>query len=78
MKLSVSLPEDDVAALDAYARTAGLTSRSAALRHAVALLRTTDLESDYAAAWDEWDASGARDAWASTTADGVTEADAAR
>ena len=39
MKLSVSLPEEDVAALDAYARAAGLPSRSAALHHAIRLLR---------------------------------------
>lgn len=78
MKLSVSLPDADVAALDDYARTAGLTSRSAALRHAVALLRTADLEHEYAAAWEEWDASGAREAWESTTDDGLTEAGATR
>jgi len=71
MKLSVSLPEDDVATLDEYARNAGLTSRSAALQHAVALLRTAGLERDY-------DSSGARDAWEDTTEDGLSEADAAR
>ena len=67
-----------MAALDEYARTAGLASRSAALRHAVALLRTADLEREYAAAWDEWDASGSRDAWERTTDDGLTEPDATR
>lgn len=78
MKLSVSLPEDDVAALDEYVRKAGLASRSAALQHAVRLLRTADLERDYAAAWEEWDASGSRDAWEGATDDGIREADAAR
>ena len=78
MKLSVSLSDDDVAALDEYARTAGLPSRSAALQHAVHLLRTPDLERDYSAAWDEWEASGARDAWEAASDDGVTEADATR
>ena len=78
MKLSVSLSDDDVALLDAYARATGLRSRSAALQHAVGLLRHSELEQDYAAAWDEWDASGAREAWESGTGDGLTEADATR
>jgi Arc/MetJ-type ribon-helix-helix transcriptional regulator len=78
MKLSVSLPDEDVAALDAYARTAGLPSRSAALQHAVRLLRHVDLEDDYAAAWEEWESSGAQAAWEATVGDGLTEADAPR
>ncbi len=78
MKLSVSLSDDDVAVLDEYARTTGLRSRSAALQHAVRLLRHTDLEQDYAAAWAEWESSGAQAAWEDTTADGLTEPDATR
>ncbi len=58
MKLSVSLSEDEVAALDKYAQTAGLASRSAAIQHAIRLLGDPDLEDAYAAAWDEWEASG--------------------
>ncbi len=38
MKLSVSLPDEDVEYLDAYAASQGLASRSAALRKAVRLL----------------------------------------
>ncbi|PYF96777.1 Ribbon-helix-helix protein, copG family [Georgenia satyanarayanai] len=76
MKLSVSLPEEDVALLDEFARTAGLPSRSAALQHAVRMLRLPDLEQDYEAAWQEWDASGDQTAWSGTAADGI--ADAAR
>ena len=76
MKLSVSLPEDDVALLDEYARATGLPSRSAALHHAVRMLRLPDLESDYEAAWGEWEASGDQAAWEGTAADGL--ADAAR
>jgi Arc/MetJ-type ribon-helix-helix transcriptional regulator len=74
MKLSISLPDADVALLDEFARTAGLPSRSAALQHAVRLLRHADLEEDYAAAWEEWDASGERDAWEGTVRDGLTDA----
>lgn len=76
MKVSISLPEKDLAALDEYARAAGLRSRSAAVQQAICLLRQPGLEDDYAAAWDEWEASGERAAWETTTADGL--ADAAR
>jgi Arc/MetJ-type ribon-helix-helix transcriptional regulator len=74
MKLSVSLPAEDVALLDQYVRTAGLPSRSAAVQHAVGLLRHADLEQDYAAAWEEWESSGGRAAWDDTTGDGLTDA----
>lgn len=76
MKLSVSLSEDDVAVLDEFARAAGLPSRSAAVHVAVKSLRLPDLEDDYAAAWDEWEASGEQAGWDITAADGL--ADAAR
>ena len=78
MKLSVSLPDEDVALLDEFAGTPGsCPSRSAALQHAVRLLRLPDLEQDYEAAWGEWEASGEPRAvgWAAA-ADGI--ADAAR
>jgi Arc/MetJ-type ribon-helix-helix transcriptional regulator len=76
MKLSVSLPDEDVAVLDEYARACGLRSRSAALRQAVRMLRLPQLEQDYESAWQEWEASGEDAAWSVTAADGV--ADAAR
>jgi hypothetical protein len=76
MKLSVSLPDEDVATLDDYAREQGLRSRSAALQRAIGMLRHPALEQDYAAAWDEWQASGEEAAWEATAADGL--ADAAR
>jgi Arc/MetJ-type ribon-helix-helix transcriptional regulator len=74
MKLSVSLPEEDIATLDAYVKAAGLPSRSAALHHAVRLLREADLESDYEAAWEEWESSGDQAAWAVADADGTVDA----
>lgn len=76
MKLSVSLPEEDVAILDEFARKAGLPSRSAALHHAVRMLRLPDLEQNYEDAWNEWEASGEHAEWDTTAADGI--ADAAR
>jgi Arc/MetJ-type ribon-helix-helix transcriptional regulator len=74
VKLSVSLPEEDVAILDEFARTAGLPSRSAALHHAVRMLRLPELEHDYEAAWQEWEASGDQAAWDVTAADGIADA----
>ena len=74
MKLSVSLPDEDVATLDEFARTAGLPSRSAALRHAIRLLRLPELERDYETAWDEWETSGEQAAWNTTSADGISDA----
>ena len=58
MKVSVSLPGEDVQFLDAYAKEQGLESRSAALHRAVRLLRTAELGGTYEAAWDEWKAEG--------------------
>ena len=74
MKLSVSLSDEDVAVLDQYVRASGLRSRSAALQHAIRLLRHPDLEQDYVLAWDEWESSGGRSDWEPTTADGLTDA----
>jgi Arc/MetJ-type ribon-helix-helix transcriptional regulator len=74
MKLSVSLPDEDVAVLDEYVRTAGLPSRSAALHHAVRMLRLPQLEEDYEAAWDEWESSGENAAWGVTASDGIADA----
>lgn len=74
MKVSVSLPADDVAALDEYARAAGLRSRSAAVQRAIRMLRNPELEENYALAWDEWAASGEQAAWDETAADGLADA----
>ena len=71
MKVSVSLPGDDVQFLDKYAREQGLESRSAALHRAVRLLRTAELAGTYEAAWDEWAAQGEDTAWEPTTGDGL-------
>jgi len=74
VKLSISLPEEDVAALDRYAESAGIPSRSAAIQRAIRLLGQAELDDAYAAAWDEWEASGDAVAWEATTADGLSDA----
>ena len=77
MKVSVSIPDDDVRFLDDYARVQGLDSRSAAVHRAVRLLRTSELAGAYESAWDEWSSSSDAPAWDATRADG-SGADAAR
>lgn len=71
MKLSVSLPDEDVDYLDAYARMQGLGSRSAAVQKAVRLLRASELGAAYEEAWAEWDADDDADLWDIATADGL-------
>lgn len=75
MKLSVSLPADDVAFLDQLAVSEGFGTRSAALHEAVRALRTSSLaaqlSADYERAWDEWLESGDEGAWATVSADGI-------
>lgn len=70
MKLSISLPDEDVAFLDAYARALGERSRSAVIQRAVRLLRATELGPAYAEAWEEWEQDEGA-AWESVVADGL-------
>lgn len=74
VKLSISLSEGDVAALDKYTQAAGLPSRSAAIQQAIRLLGDPDMQGAYHAAWAEWETSGEEEAWESTAADGLTDA----
>lgn len=73
MKVSVSLPGEDVAFLDEYAREQGLDSRSAALHRAVRLLRTAELGAAYESAWEHWVARGEADAWERAAGDGLSD-----
>jgi antitoxin MazE9 len=71
VKVSVSLPQDDVEFLDQYASDHGIDSRSAVLQRAVRLLRTTGLTAAYAEAWTDWEHHGDAALWESTDADGL-------
>jgi Arc/MetJ-type ribon-helix-helix transcriptional regulator len=71
MKLSVSLPDEDVAYLDAYAAGGGYPSRSAVLRRAIRLLRAAELGPAYEEAFTEWERSGAAADWETTAGDGL-------
>jgi Arc/MetJ-type ribon-helix-helix transcriptional regulator len=63
MKVSVSLPDEDVTFLDEYANAQGFASRSAVVHRAVRLLRASEFGSAYEEAWDEWSDSGEGTAW---------------
>jgi Arc/MetJ-type ribon-helix-helix transcriptional regulator len=71
MKLSVSIPENDVAFLDEYMEKVGIPSRSAALQKAIRLLRTAELAEAYEAAFEEWHGSDDAALWDATVGDGV-------
>ena len=71
MKVSVSLPEGDLDFVDAYAKAQGIPSRSAVLHEAIQLLRMSNLEAAYEAAFTEWDASEDKVLWDSVSADGL-------
>ena len=71
MKVSVSLPEEDVEFLDAYAAEQGFESRSAVLHKAVRLLKAVELSDAYQDAWREWEDTGDAGAWETVVTDGV-------
>jgi Arc/MetJ-type ribon-helix-helix transcriptional regulator len=71
MKLSVSLPGEDVEFLDAYAAAHAFPSRSAVLQQAVGALRMDELRESYGPAWDEWANADEAAAWEATAGDGL-------
>lgn len=75
MKMSISVPDEDVAFLDAYASENGLASRSAAVHRAVRALRDTTLEAQYTEAFADWEGSEEAALWETTVADGLDPAE---
>lgn len=71
MKLSMSLPAEDVSFLDEYVRTHALRSRSAAMQEAIRVLRLSELRGAYAHAWHEWESSGESALWERAAGDEV-------
>ena len=69
MKVSVSIPDDDVEFLDNYTKTHQIESRSAAIQRAIRLLRASELGDAYADAFTEWADDSANDAWDNVVAD---------
>jgi Arc/MetJ-type ribon-helix-helix transcriptional regulator len=71
MKISISLPDDDVQFLDAYAQSQGIESRSAVVHKAVRMLRVSELGEAYEEAFTSWDDQGEAAAWDAALADGL-------
>lgn len=69
MKVSVSLPDEDVEFLDSYAQSQGLRSRSAVLHKAVRLLRGAELVPAYEDAFASWEESEDASDWDNTAGD---------
>ena len=63
MKVSVSVPDEDIEFLDDYAKTHRVASRSAALQRAIRLLRASELTDSYDAAFREWSDDPGNAAW---------------
>jgi len=71
MKVSLSLPEEDVRFLDEQMSRGLYASRSAAAAGAIRAMRSSELTDSYVAAFDEWAASGEAALWDATAADGL-------
>ena len=71
MKLSISLPDKDVAFIDRHVAENGEESRSAVIRKALRRLRSEELKKAYLQRWSEWDDED--DIWDVTVADGLED-----
>lgn len=71
MKLSISLPDEDVALVDAYRRKHEIESRSAVVHRALQLLGTSSLSAEYEAAFQEWDGGEDTALWSAAIHDGI-------
>ncbi len=71
MKLSISLPDKDVAFIDRQVTENGERSRSAVIRKALRRLRSEELKRQYAQLWAEWDDED--DVWDVTVGDGIED-----
>lgn len=71
MKVSVSIPDEDVAFLDQYASAHAIPSRSAVVHRAIEMLRADELSDAYGDAWAEWAGSGEASSWDAAAGDGV-------
>ena len=74
MKMSVSLPAEDIEFLDAYVKDQSARSRSAALHKAVGLLRAAQLAGAYEdawASWTSWTSCDDAETWDAALADGL-------
>jgi putative addiction module CopG family antidote len=73
VKVSVSIPEEDLAYVESQIAAGRFPSRSAVMHAAIKSLRTRDLEAQYAAAAKEWVESGEDVVWDAAIADGLDD-----
>jgi Arc/MetJ-type ribon-helix-helix transcriptional regulator len=71
MKVSMSLPGEDVAFLDAYAKEHAVRSRSAVVHRAIQAFRLSELPEAYSEAWTECSSGGLAGDWETVVGDGV-------
>ena len=71
MKVSVSIPDDDMAFLEAQIAAGRFPGRSAAVHAAIRSLRERELDAEYAASNREWRESGDADDWDALAGDGL-------
>jgi Arc/MetJ-type ribon-helix-helix transcriptional regulator len=71
MKLSVSVPEEQIERLDRIVEARGLASRSAAIQEGIELLIHDSLVAEYKSAFREWTDAGEGTTWESTVNDGL-------
>ena len=71
MKLSVSLPDADVALIDKVVSETDAPGRSAVVHRAVELLREQRLAQEYEQAAEEWETSGEAAVWSTADTDGL-------
>jgi metal-responsive CopG/Arc/MetJ family transcriptional regulator len=74
MKVSLSIPDEDIRFLDNFAREHGIASRSAAVQRSIAMLREVELKEQYKLAMQEWRDSPDSELWERTAGDGITDA----
>ena len=71
-KLSITLPDDTLKALDSLIEERKIPSRSAAIQAAVKQYITPDLRDAYARAMQEWDDEAENVIWGTVAGDGVS------
>jgi Arc/MetJ-type ribon-helix-helix transcriptional regulator len=67
LRISLSLPAEDVEFLDTFRRAKGFHSRSSVLHFAIYMLQEAQLTSSYEAAWAEWEDTPDGVDWASAS-----------
>lgn len=71
-KLSITLPDDTLKALDSLIEERKIPSRSAAIQAAIKQYITPDLRDAYARAMQEWDDEAENVIWGTVAGDGVS------